>query len=375
MPAAIRGLGSITPVGKIKREDSAEFAVRTSNFSSDLARRVRVMYRKTAIRQRGSVLVSTGQAATAGYQDFYPIAERQDDAGPSTEERLKRYEIEAPKLAVAAAEDAIRNSGLSKNSITHLITVSCTGFYSPGLDVELIGSLGLDPTTERVQIGFMGCHASINALRTASALVNEEESRVVLICCVELCTLHYQYGEETDHIVSNAIFADGASAAVITSDKSDHHPEVGLDPTQDEKLLAVVKTGSTLIEDSTKAMSWRIGDHGFKMTLSAEVPDLIEKELRPNLRDWLSRSNLRIGDIRGWAVHPGGSRILDAVEKSLELKSGDLEPSRSILQEHGNMSSATLLFILQRLLREKTPKPWVMLGFGPGLEIEMAILE
>jgi predicted naringenin-chalcone synthase len=133
-------------------------------------------------------------------------------------------------------------------------------------------------------------------------------------------------------------------------------------------------TGSTLIPDSQQAMTWRIGDNGFCMSLSAEVPDLIEQQLKPNLSAWLKTQRLKIEDIKGWGVHPGGTRVLEAVQKSLQLDENDLRFSRTVLREHGNMSSATLLFILKQLRDNAVPRPWVMLGFGPGLEIEMALI-
>lgn len=378
MPAVISGLGCSAPEGNIGRGDSAEFAIRTSCIPEPLARRVRALYRKTGIDHRGSVLINTEKNAPDGYQDFYPIAADTLDLGPSTQRRLERYEVEAPRLALNAARLAIQDSGLSASVMTHLINVTCTGFYSPGLDIALINGLKLALDTQRVQIGFMGCHASINALRTAKALVKEDPSRAVLISCVELCSLHYQYGFETDHLVSNAIFADGASAVVVTG--NDNHQKAqsqngNPSPQCGNYPLAISQTGSILIPHTDHAMTWKIGDHGFKMTLSAEVPDLIRKQLKPKLTKWLKQNGLNLAHINGWAVHPGGTRILDAVQESLDLGNTDLEFSRSILREHGNMSSATLLFIIKKMREQQVARPWLMLGFGPGLEIEAALIQ
>ncbi len=381
--AMIAGLGCSVPAGRIDRDTSAEFAVYTSNMPEPLARRVRALYRRTGIQHRGSVLIQPGKEGSNGYQEFYPPSLNAVDRGPTTADRLRRFEVEAPPLAIQAANLALKDANLAADSITHLITVTCTGFYSPGIDIDLIKSLQLLPTTERIQVGFMGCHASINALRTAKGLVCENPNRNVLVCCVELCTLHYQYGCETDHIVSNAIFADGASATVVIArgqqpnaqttslETQDHCHTISDNPTREPVLM---HTGSTLIPDSQQAMTWRIGDNGFCMSLSAEVPDLIEQQLKPNLSAWLKTQRLHIEDIKGWGVHPGGARVLEAVQKSLQLDENDLRFSRSVLREHGNMSSATLLFILKQLRDNAVPRPWVMLGFGPGLEIEMALI-
>ncbi len=182
--------------------------------------------------------------------------------------------------------------------------------------------------------------------------------------CVELCTLHYQYGWDPDRVVSNAIFADGAAAAVLK----------GSDVDQAYKDISVRATGSYLVENSKDSMTWRIGDSGFEMTLSAEVPGLIEAKLRAYLTGWLAKFGLTIQDIKGWAAHPGGPRILRSVETSLELPESALEGSRAVLADHGNMSSATMLFILRRFMDAGIERPWLMLGFGPGLEVEVALL-
>ena len=240
--------------------------------------------------------------------------------------------------------------------------VTCTGFNAPGIDIELIDRLGLPATTERVQVGFMGCHGAINGLRVADGLVAARPSSRVLMCCVELCSLHLQYGLDADSVVSNAIFADGASAMVLESGQA----PIGLGTIQ--------ATGSCLVPESRDAMTWRIGDNGYAMTLSAQVPGLIEQELKGFLSEWLAKQGETIESIGGWAAHPGGARILSSVETALDLPEDALEVSRSVLSDHGNMSSATMLFILERFLARNQPKPWLMLGFGPGLEIEVALI-
>jgi predicted naringenin-chalcone synthase len=250
---------------------------------------------------------------------------------------------------------------MDAESITHLVVVTCTGFYAPGIDVELIEELGLNRETERIQVGFMGCHGAINGLRVARGLIAADPAARVLMVCVELCSLHYQYGWDTDRVVSNAIFADGSAAVVLCGSEQTDGPEL-------------IATGSRLVEDSKEAMTWRIGDHGFEMTLSAEVPGLIEAKLHGFISDWLGKHGLRIEDVGGWDVHPGGPRILLAVENALGLPKESLTHSRTVLADHGNMSSATMLFIMRRFIDQAVPGPWVMLGFGPGLEIEVALV-
>jgi predicted naringenin-chalcone synthase len=208
----------------------------------------------------------------------------------------------------------------------------------------------------------MGCHGAINGIRAGEGLVSANQGASVLICSVELCSLHYQYGHETDRIVSCALFADGAAAVVLGNDQSS------------SGIGDAVASGSYLVPDSRDAMTWRIGDNGYVMTLSPQVPRLIEDHLAEFLSDWLADCGESISSVGGWAVHPGGMRILSAVESALDLDSDDLETSRGVLSDHGNMSSATMLFIIDRFVARNQPKPWLMLGFGPGLEIEVALI-
>ncbi len=377
MTAMICGFGGAVPAGSISVQEAANFAIRTSAMPAEMNRKVKALYRKTGISQRGSVLIDRRLSAEDGFQSFYPIAKNPNDRGPSTSDRLARFQTEAPKLASQAASQALAACGFPRASFTHLITVTCTGFYAPGLEIDLIQSLSLPPQIERIQVGFMGCHASINAFRVAQALCESDPSRKVLVCCVELCSLHYQYGTDTDSIVSNAIFADGAAAIAVTGENHDTDrldPDNHRERTDIQTLGVIAATGSTLVPQSTDAMTWRIGDHGFSMTLSAEVPSLLRSQLNDCITPWLRQHGLSVSQVKGWAVHPGGSRILDAVEQSLDLSQAQISSSRLVLNEHGNMSSATLPFILNKLSIERVAKPWVMLGFGPGLEIEMALI-
>ena len=370
--ASIIGIGTSVPQFQVDCHTSAKFAAQTSCVDPEHERKVNVLYRRTGIDTRGSVLLdeTPGEEAT---NEFYPPASDRNDRGPTTQRRNDRYGTEAPELAYRAAASALASSGLAADEITHLITVTCTGFNAPGIDIALIDRMGLPRTTERIQVGFMGCHAAINGLRAARGLVAANPDAKVLVCCVELCSLHFQYGDDTDLIVSNALFADGAAAMVIGHGSAAGEEADALLASGGE-LGRVEATGSCLIPDSRDAMTWRIGDHGYLMTLSAQVPGLIEQHLESFLSDWLAGYGESIQSIGGWAVHPGGSRILSASETALKLDADALSISRLVLANHGNMSSATMLFILERFAAASIPKPWLMLGFGPGLEIEVALI-
>lgn len=371
----LRGIGTAVPKFQANRQASASFATKISCASSGESKKMNALYRRTGIEQRGSVLLEE-QSVSEIANGFYSPAEDTDDRGPGTKLRNDRYRIEAPVLARQAAESALKTSGLKSEDITHLITVSCTGFNAPGIDIALIDELELPYTTQRIQIGFMGCHAAINGLRAANGIVAYDKRAKVLMCCVELCSLHYQYGMVTDHIVSNALFADGSAAVVLESAACGTRPTSAPDVDFDDEaaLGSVEATGSFLVPGSRDAMTWCIGDNGYQMTLSARVPHLIEEHLASYLCNFLEQHGESLDTIGGWAVHPGGSRILSAVKNALSLAEDALATSRSVLTDHGNMSSVTMLFILERFAAKNQPKPWVMLGFGPGLEIEVSLL-
>jgi len=230
------------------------------------------------------------------------------------------------------------------------------------VDVALIKGLDLPATVERSHIGFMGCHGAVNGLRVARGFAGADGRARVLVCAVELCSLHYHYGWDPKKMVANALFADGAAAVVGAGDMAA--------PPDAWRLAA---TGSCVFPDSEYAMTWHIGDHGFEMTLSTRVPGLIGRHLRPWLAQWLGQNGLGLGDVHSWAVHPGGPRILSAVEESLGLDRAALDLSREVLAACGNMSSPTLLFILERLRRRQARRPCVALAFGPGLVAEAAL--
>ncbi|OYP33943.1 type III polyketide synthase [Rhodopirellula sp. MGV] len=389
MALKINGLGTANPPHSISQTRAAEFARTICCENEEQARLLGVLYRRSVVTRRYSVAIeapitaegdsrsesslefdrdnasnnhSVGVQSTVE-QSLYPPATDPSDRGPTTAERMAFYERCAGPLAVEAATRGIENAGFEPAEITHLITVSCTGFSAPGVDLNLIRECELSPNVARTHIGFMGCHGAINALRVAQSFVDANASAKVLLCAVELCTLHQHYGWYPEQVVSNALFADGAAALV------------GSAGTEGEtRLPSVVATGSTIIPDSTDQMSWLVRDHGFEMSLSALVPSIIEEKLRPWLCEWLAEQGLSPDEVRGWAIHPGGPRILRACEQALNLQRADLSASYDILRRYGNMSSPTVLFILEQLIQTDNALPCVMLAFGPGLSIEAALI-
>jgi len=361
MSLAILGIGTSEPAYSIAQHDAAELASTFCLTTPEQAQTLQALYRRTRIERRGSVLLEQPEG-TSPRQTFMAPAISEEDEGPTTGARMERFAEEAPPLALAAARQAIERSQVSAGEITHAITVSCTGFVAPGFDLRLVKGLKLSPDVARAHIGFMGCHGALNALRMASAFAGTVPAARILICATELCSLHYRYGRGSDKLVANAIFADGSAAIVCGAGELARPPGWRL-----------ARSGSHLFPASEDAMSWRIGDHGFEMSLSPRVPELIAEHLRPWMEDWLARDGMTLADVRTWAVHPGGPRIVNQVACGLGLPDDAPAVSQQVLKECGNMSSATIVFILERLIAQDAPRPCVALAFGPGLVVEAAM--
>ncbi len=357
MNMIIAGIGTSLPRHRISTSDAAEIAKQFACETPERELHFRGLYRRSGVVSRHCVVLSASEGDLDVRQSFYGPVE------PTTRTRMEKYEAEAGALAVASAVAALDDAAIAPERVTHLVTVSCSGFHAPGVDIDLIKRLPLAPGVARTHVGFMGCHGALNGLRVARAFVEADPDACVLLSAVELCSLHHQYGWGSEKIVANALFADGAASIV------------GLPARSSRPGLRLVASGSTVIDDSEDAMAWRIGDHGFEMTLSARVPELISHHLRPWLEGWLASQALSIETVGSWAVHPGGPRILSAVGEATGIGRPALETSYQTLSELGNMSSPTVLFILDRLRRAEAPRPCVALAFGPGLTIEAAVLE
>ena len=361
MNLALYEFGTAQPIHSIAQPEAADIAATFSGLPPEQTRSLHALYRRTRIERRGSVLLEH-PAGIEPRQTFMPPACDEFDHGPTTALRMQRYAEEAPVLALTAAREALDGSDLVPREITHLITVSCTGFVAPGFDIRLIKSLKLSRSVARTHVGFMGCHGALNGLRVAAALARTRRKARVLLCATELCSLHYQYGPDAEKLVANAIFADGAAALVCG------RPRAATE-------WRLTRSGSYLFPNSEDAMSWRVGNHGFEMTLSARVPQLIASHLRPWMESWLAKVGLDLAAIGSWAIHPGGPRILDQAAAGLGLPRSATETSQRVLAECGNMSSPTVLFILQRLRRQQARLPCVALAFGPGLVVEAALFQ
>jgi predicted naringenin-chalcone synthase len=278
-------------------------------------------------------------------------------AFPSTGERMRKYEIQAPVLAQCAVDKL--NLGDRKSEITHLIVTSCTGFSAPGIDLEMIHRIGLNPSIERTIIGFMGCYAAVNALKLARHIVRSEPKAKVLVLSIELCTLHFQENYDLVGMMPFLLFADGCAAALVSAEP---------------RGLSIERFYATVLPEAASQMAWHIRDLGFDMVLSSRIPTSIAEGIRRASDAILA--GLKPKDIELWAVHPGGRAILDAVETAFRLPMTALNASRRVLRDFGNMSSATVLFVLKSLLDEnKSGANGCAMSFGPGLTAETMLFK
>ncbi|WP_434443462.1 type III polyketide synthase [Lentzea sp. E54] len=285
-----------------------------------------------------------------------------DVSACTTGERMRLYHENAEPLGHRAVTTALARAGLDAADIGQLTVVSCTGYTAPGLDVQLARSLELAPDAQRLLVGHMGCYAALPALTTVADFVTVHRKPAVLLC-LELTSLHVQPSiTDVQQIVSHALFGDAATALVVRPDHG---------------RLEVVATGAVTDPATADHMTWTVTDHGFRMTLSPHVPEVLGKHVRHAVERLLADHGLTVPDVRGWAVHPGGPRILDTVGHELGLGADALEPSWRVLREHGNCSSATVLMVLDELLRTAALRPGdpvVALAFGPGLTLYVTLL-
>ncbi len=309
----------------------------------------RRMAERAGIGHRWSVLPKTeGGGSPVGIGGFYG-----DEGAPSTARRMTVYAEAAPLLALAAISDLSKK--VSINGVTHLVVASCTGFIAPGIDQIIAAELGLDAGVERTLVGFMGCYAAVAALRVAYHIIRSEPAARVLVVTVELSTLHLQFTREIEPLLAMLQFGDGAAAALVTSERSG---------------FALLNQFAASLSNSADLIRWTIGDSGFAMQLSGQVPAqiaqaLVQGDLRARM---LGAASTR--SIDAWAVHAGGRSILDSVETALALAPDALDASRAVLARFGNMSSSTLMFVLADLLNDPERRNGIALAFGPGLAAE-----
>ncbi len=363
--ARLYGLGTALPATSSSQQAVMRFMTATAraSFGEEGARAepfIERLYSSSGIERRHSVLTDYATNDPARFE-FYP-KDRALEPFPSTARRMEAYEREAPPLAESAARAALASSGFTAQEVTHLVFTTCTGFFAPGPDLLLIAGLGLRADVSRTQVGFMGCYAGFNAMKLAAAFVAADPGAVVLIVSVELCSLHFQKRLQPEFLVANSLFADGAAAAVFAAP--------GARP---GGLADLAATHGRMAPDSLDQMSWRIGDTGFEMSLDRRVPGTIRAHAPAFVSELSARAGLVRDEILRWAPHPGGRRIVSALSEALGLDDDATRSSRGVLADCGNMSSATIFFVLERELARGGTGPLAALGFGPGLTMEGAL--
>ena len=332
----------------------------------DHATRLKSIYDHSGIDYRYSVIDDFDAKAT-DFTFFEPSADLEPFV--TTKKRLQVYQEKAIKIALQAAQNCLSHfSDQMTTQITHLITVSCTGMYAPGIDVDLVQQLGLKRTTERTCINFMGCYGAINGLKAADYICRADPKAKVLLVSVELCTLHFQKTNTLDNWVANSLFSDGSAAALVEHSTNQSNDQTG---------LLIEDFYSEFLPESRNEMGWFVGNTGFEMKLTSKVSKQIRKNIKGVTDRLLQKAGLTKQQIELYAIHPGGKKILEAVEESLELPEESNTFAYEVLQKYGNMSSATILFVLQKILKagKLSNQRVLSFAFGPGLTVEGMVLK
>ena len=286
---------------------------------------------------------------------------------PDTKSRMTEYEKWSILLTKQAVKELAEKNNIDFGSIDRIITITCTGFFAPGLDYELIKEFNISPSVKRTNIGFMGCAASLVGVNSVWEAMKQQGNENILMVSVELCSLHLQTEPTRDNILANMIFADGAAAAYFSKTNISN-----------EKKLEIQFAESFLFQDSAKFMGWKIGNNGFEMMLSSELPKIILNSAAPKAKEILTQKGIDISQIKHWALHPGGRAILDSLQNGLALSDEQLKPSREVLRNFGNLSSVSILFVLKNVLQtvELNKDDYLCaIAFGPGLTMELVLFK
>ena len=373
MSSYISAIGTAVPDHQIAQRDIARFMADALRLKANDRRRLLALYRATGITYRHSVLADYGRTDNFTFFPNTPDLE----PFPDIRQRMQLYQREAIQLSHTAATNCLDQlPALKRSDITHLIYVSCTGMYAPGVDIELIHLLGLNTHTQRTAVNFMGCYAAFNALKVANSIVRAYPDAKVLLVCTELCSIHFQKGTDEDTLLANALFADGSAAALVSGES-----------TLNSVQLQMEQFYCDLAPDGKEDMAWQIGNHGFEMRLSAYVPQIIKEQIQHIVQRLLQHLARFTGSnhpakpetsVDYYAIHPGGKRILQVIEEVLSLEKQDNQYAYQVLRQYGNMSSPTILFVLQTLMANLSAadhdKNVLGLAFGPGLTLESMLL-
>lgn len=360
----ITALGIANPPNRFSQPKIADFMIRAMGLTQNESRLLRTIFKGSGIDFRHSVLQDYGLEKDFTFYsnstDFEPF--------PSTEKRLLAFRENALTLSANAIDNLLKSApNFDIQEITHLIVVCCTGMYAPGLDIDLVKKYHLPVSVQRTGINFMGCYAAFNALKVADAFCYRDKNAKVLIVCTELCSLHFQKKPTEDNLLANALFADGSAAVLVESQ------------TKQSIKLRPESFHSALIDETDHDMAWTIGNLGFEMKLSTYIPSIIKSGIAKLTEEVLGKISKKISDIRFFAIHPGGKKILENIEKELGITREQNEAAYCVLRNYGNMSSPTILFVLHSIMKNLRPEDKdesiLSFAFGPGLTIESMVLK
>ena len=399
MAVTLRALQTVVPPTILIQEQVRDIFAAQPGLSRLAQRLVSTSFNVSGIETRHTVIAELTLDNDSTEPQFFD-AHKQLLLMPSTRVRNELYIEEATKLFVEAGRRALAACGdIRPEDITHVVTVSCTGFYAPGPDYMLVRELGLNASTQRYHLGFMGCYAAMPALRIAKQFVEADPNAVVLVVSAELCSLHLRTSSDPDTIVASSLFSDGAAAGIVSARA----------PLAGEKALGLDLFETVITPVGEGDMAWKIGDEGFEMILSTYVPHIIDEHIEGALAPLFARDVSITGQlaatasleadavgstlgaavltlappaslssvIEHWAIHPGGRSILDKTEAKLELRPDQLLPSRQTLRTNGNMSSATILFVMKAILDGPATADGervCAMAFGPGLTVESGLM-
>lgn len=350
----IVSIGTANPRYCHRQDDILQFMLDATNPDEKSRKLLPLLYKRSGINTRYSVFPDF--SLSRGNWHFFG----NNCVSPTLEQRMKLFNEEVVNLSETAIKKCLKDTRVEE--ITHLITVTCTGLSAPGLDILLTEKLRLPANIIRTSVNFMGCYAALHALKIADAFCRADASSKVLIVCTEICTLHFQKSNHIDDVLSSTLFADGSAACLVSGNSKDSG-------------LTIEQFFSKIALAGQPDMAWQLSGNGFLMTLTNHVPKLIKEEIGSLLHSCLNQLNLSRKDISHWAIHPGGKNILEAVENALALNHNDLAVSYDILRDYGNMSSATILFVLEKIMQKPHTRGNIFtVAFGPGITIETAML-
>ncbi|MCW3077976.1 MAG: hypothetical protein JWO32_2585 [Bacteroidetes bacterium] len=355
----ILDISTAVPEFTIEKEDLERFYsdVADTNDNGYFLKKLGFLNRKTMINRRHSCIPDYNGKNYELYTN--------GNYEPSVNHRLKLYKEKILPLASKAIDKLFNQTGLRPEDVTHLITVSCTGHFAPGMEFVIAEHYGISHV-EKTAVNFLGCYAALKALKQAQYIASANPDACVLIVCAELCSLHFFPSFADEEILANLLFSDGAAATIVCGEKSKHlHNKI---------VFNIDEIGSAIIPGTKKLMTWDITTSAFRMFLSKQIVSSIRENIQPVLQKFLKNKS---DEINHWAVHPGGVKIVEAVQQAMGLNRASLNYSYDVLKDYGNMSSPTILFILQKVFNEIKGDPSQLnkkifsCAFGPGINVEM----